>query len=289
VKADALGRTAITRRGFLQAAAASAAAVALPGRAESRVPSPQSRQAIGLQLYTVRDMMERNVEFTLRDVAAVGYKEVEFAGLFDTSLKNLTKWLTRYQLTTPSTHISYERLKSNLQGAVNEARELGQTYIVCPNVDDVSRRDAEGWRRVAADFNRIGESLQRVGLRFAYHNHEYEFKPLPTGEIGYDILLAQCDPKLVRMELDLFWITKGGGDPLKYFEKWPGRFPMVHVKDMAGNGVMTNVGQGHIDWGRIFAKRREAGIEHFFVEHDNPTSPLEAIQVSFNYMKRLDL
>ena len=234
-------------------------------------------------------MMERNVEFTLRDVAAVGYKEVEFAGLFDTDLKKIEKWLTRYQLTSPGTHIDFARLKSNLQGVVTEARALGQTYIVCPWIDAGLRRDTDGWQRVAADFNRIGESLQRVGLRFAYHNHDYDFKPLPTGEIGYDLLLAETDPKLVLLEMDLFWITKGGGDPLTYFEKWPGRFPLVHVKDMSGNGVMTNVGQGHIDWGRIFAKRREAGIEHFFVEHDSPRSPLDDIRTSFLYMKSLGL
>jgi sugar phosphate isomerase/epimerase len=91
------------------------------------------------------------------------------------------------------------------------------------------------------------------------------------------------------MELDLFWITKAGRDPLTYFAKWPGRFPSVHVKDMAGNGTMTNVGQGHIDWMRIFEKRREAGIEHFFVEHDNPKTPIEDITVSYRYMARLGL
>ena len=93
----------------------------------------------------------------------------------------------------------------------------------------------------------------------------------------------------MKIELDLFWITKGGRDPLTYFARWPRRFPLVHVKDMAGAGTMTNVGHGHIDWGRIFAKRREAGIEHFFVEHDNPKSPIDDIKVSFDYMVRLGL
>jgi sugar phosphate isomerase/epimerase len=234
-------------------------------------------------------MMQRNVEFTLRDVAAIGYKEVEFAGLFDTDLTKIERWLTKYQLTSPSTHISLARVKSDLQGVIREARTLGQTYIIVAWIDEPLRRDAASWRRVAADFNRIGESVQRVGLKFAYHNHDFEFQRLPNGEVGYDILLAECDPKLVLMELDLFWITKAGRDPLTYFEKWPGRFPLVHVKDMAGAGTMVNVGQGHIDWGRIFAKRRIAGIDHFFVEHDNPTSPLDDIKVSYQYMARLGL
>ena len=294
-RTTAFGGAPMTRRGFMSAAALGAASVVLPKRElTSRFPLPSSRplpvaQRIGLQLYTVRGMMERNMEFTLRDVAAIGYREVEFAGLFDTDLQKVEKWLTKYQLTSPASHQPLARLKSDLQGVIREARALGQTYIVCPWIDAPDRRDAAGWHRVAADFNRIGEALQRAGLRFAYHNHDFEFQRLPSGEIGYDILLADCDPKLVKMELDLFWITKGGRDPLAYFEKWPGRFPLVHVKDMTGNGVMTNVGQGHIDWGRIFAKRREAGIEHFFVEHDNPSSPLDDIKTSFTFMKTLGL
>jgi sugar phosphate isomerase/epimerase len=117
-----------------------------------------------------------------------------------------------------------------------------------------------------------------------------EFHPLPSGEIGYDILLADCDPKLVKMELDLYWITKGGRDPLEYFAKWPSRFPLVHVKDMAGNGEMTAGGSG--------PHRFQAGssrsvvmraYEHFYVEYDNPRSPIADIKVSFDYMVRLDL
>jgi sugar phosphate isomerase/epimerase len=296
------GETSIGRRDFLVAAYAGVGSFALGvgrGRelwAEGRVPRPQppvpnlqSPQPIGLQLYTVRDLMDRDVERTLGQVAAIGYREVEFAGLFDKTPKKVAEMLGKLGLTSPSSHIPLERLRSGIQGVADEARTLGNSYVVCPWIDAAQRRDAGAWRRIAADFNRAGESLQRVGLRFAYHNHDFEFQPLPGGEIGYDILLAECDPKYVKMELDLFWITKGGRDPLTYFAKWPNRFPLVHVKDMAGGGAMTNVGQGHIDWGRIFAKRREAGIEHFFVEHDTPKSPLEDITVSYRYMASLGL
>ena len=281
-----LGARRVTRRTFLRTTALGLAA---GGPAAHRVLHGAAAQPIGLQLYTLRDIADGNFEFALRIASEAGYREVEFAGMFDNDLSKVVKWLGKYRLTAPATHISLDRLKANLKGVVDEAQKLGIRYVVCPGVDAGLRRDADGWRRVAADFNRVADSLQRVGLRFAYHNHDYEFTPLPTGELGYDILLAECDPKLVKMELDLFWITKGGRDPLTYFAKWPGRFPLVHVKDMAGNGVMTNVGQGHIDWPRIFAKRREAGIEHFFVEHDNPKSPVDDIAVSYRYMARLDL
>jgi sugar phosphate isomerase/epimerase len=280
----------IRRRDFLTTLGASAAAIAVPGvAAAARLPNLVAPQPIGLQLYTVRDLMQRDVEYTLRQVAAIGYREVEFAGLFDKEPKKVRGMLDKLGLTSPSSHMSLEVLTASLSGVVDEVQALGNDYVVCPSIDAALTRDADGWRRVAARFNRIGESLQRVGLRFAFHNHDAEFKPLPTGEIGYDILLADCDPKYVKMELDLFWIAKGGHDPLAYFAKWPGRFPLVHVKDMAGNGTMTNVGQGHIDWSKIFAKRREAGIEHFFVEHDQPKAPMNDIRVSYEYMSRLGL
>jgi sugar phosphate isomerase/epimerase len=283
-----------TRRGFLLTASAGAGALLLGCRAEALSAATKAGrfvapQPIGIQLYTVRDLLQKNFDYTLQQVAAIGYKEVELAGLHDKSPKDVRKQLDKVGLTAPATHIPYDRLRSNLQGVAEEARILGHRYVICPWIDAAARRDAAAYRRVAADFNRFGESLQRLGLQFGYHNHDFEFAKLPGGEIGYDILLADCDPKLVKMELDLYWITKASSDPLAYFAKWPGRFPTVHVKDMTGNGTMVNVGQGSIDWGRIFAKRREAGIEHFFVEHDNPKSPIEDITASYRYMARLDL
>lgn len=276
----------IGRRDFLLAMGAGIGAVALPDSRLHRFAAPQP---IGLELYTVRDLMDRDVEYTLRQVAEIGYREVEFAGLFGKEPKKVDKWLGKYGLTSPSSHIALERLTANLSGVVDEVQTLGNTYVVCPSVDGSLTRDADGWRRVAATFNRIGDSLQRVGLQFAFHNHDGEFKPLASGEIPYDILLAECDPKFVKMEMDLYWIIKGGQDPLAYFAKWPNRFPLVHVKDMTGSGAMTNVGQGRIDWSHIFSKRREAGIEHFLVENDSPRSPIDDIRVSYEAMARLGL
>lgn len=290
------GSTGMSRRSFLGAAALGAAAVALPGTAESMVGAAESRlrglgaaQPIGLQLYTVRDLMQKDVEGTLRDVAGIGYKEVEFAGLFDKSASKVAGWLKKYGLTSPSSHIPLDRLRDKLQGVVDECQTLGNSYVVCPWIDEKMRKTADDWHKIAADLNKAGESLKRVGLQLAYHNHDFEFAPLAGSDIGYDILLKDCDQKLVKMEMDLFWITNGKHDPLAYFAKYPGRFPLVHVKDMAGAGKIVNVGEGHIDWQKIFAKRREAGIEHFFVERDNPTSPLADIKISYTYMSRLGL
>ena len=289
---DTLGVAQVSRRGFLGVAAAGIAATLIPKSAESLVSGFDSRlspQPIGLQLYTVRDLMQKDVKYTLQQVAGVGYREVEFAGLFDKSAKTVAKWLGENKLTSPSSHIPLDRLKNSLPAVVDECQTLGNGIIVCPWIDESIGKSADDWHRIGADLNKIGDQLQRVGLRFAYHNHDFEFKKFPSGEMGYDILLDECDPKLVKMEMDLYWITKGGQDPLAYFAKWPGRFPLVHVKDMTGSGGITDVGKGTIDWNRIFAKRREAGIEHFLVENDNPKSPIEDIKVSYDYLSRLGL
>ena len=283
-----------SRRSFLLAASAGAGALLLGRRGDAWACAPEpsvtsAAQAIGIQLYTLRDLMGKNFDYALDQVAAIGFKEVEFAGLYDKSPKKVREKLDKLGITSPTSHFPYDRLKTNLAGVAEEARVLGNRYVVCPWIDAAARRDAAAYKTIAADFNRFATSLQRLGLAFAYHNHDFEFAKLPDGQIGYDILLADCDPKLVKMELDLFWITKAGFDPLAYFAKWPGRFPLVHVKDMASGGTMVNVGQGAIDWSHIFSKRREAGIQHFFVEHDNPKSPLEDIKASYTYMAKLGL
>ena len=289
----ALGSSRVSRRGFLGVAAAGVAAAMIPKSAESLASSPgslvRSPQPIGLQLYTVRDLMQKDVQYTLKQVAAVGYREVEFAGLFDKKATTVAKWLRENKLTSPSSHIPLDRLKNGIQAVVDDCHTLGNDFIVCPFIDESMRKSADDWRRIAGDLNKIADQVQRAGMRFGYHNHDFEFKKLPTGEMGYDILLKECDPKLVKMEMDLYWITKGGQDPLAYFAKWPGRFPLVHVKDMSGSGEIVNVGEGRIDWNKIFAKRREAGIEHLFVENDHPKSPIEDIRVSYNYLSKLGL
>ena len=293
---DALGRPHVGRRAFLQAAVGGigvAAASALTGSRAAAMSSTARHllgaQPIGLQLYTVRDLLDENFDYALRLAAEIGYREVEFAGLFDKSPKDVAKTMGKVGLTSPSSHIAHARLRSGLSAVVDEVQALGNEFVVCPSIDAGDLKTADAWRRVAAEFNKFGDSLQRVGLKFAFHNHDVEFRPLSTGELGYDILLAECEPRLVKMELDLYWISKAGRDPVAYFAKWPGRFPLVHMKDMTGSGAMANMGQGSIDWGRILAKRREAGIEHFYVERDNPSSPIDDIRASYAYMSRLGL
>jgi len=259
-------------------------------------------EKIGVQLYTVRGEMKQDFEGTLAKVAGIGYREVEFAGYFDHSPKDVRAILDRHGLVAPSAHVDYKSLSAEKwPGVIEASKVIGHEYIVNPWIDDDIRKQPDGWKRAAETFNRSGLTSKEAGIQFAYHNHWFEFDPA-SGKMPYDILLTECDPKLVKMELDLCWISVGRQDPLKYFDRYPGRFPLVHVKDVkkipqvsASGGQnlgdslpeMTEVGSGIIDWKRIFAQSAKAGIQHYFVEHDNPASPLASIKTSFDYLQRL--
>ena len=153
-------------------------------------------------------------------------------------------------------------------------------------IDAARRKTLDDYKRVGEAFTRVGAQARAAGLRFAYHNHAFEFAPL-EGRVPYDVLLESTDPAMVEFELDLYWITDGGGDPLAYFRRWPGRFPLVHIKDKAADGKMVDVGAGGIDWKAILHQRKEAGIRHAFVEHDDPPDPFASVGASYAYLKQL--
>jgi sugar phosphate isomerase/epimerase len=171
---------------------------------------------------------------------------------------------------------------------LDDAHTVGHRYLVIPWLDEKDRPNLDAYRRIADRLNRAGEAASRAGLRLAYHNHAFEFTQMEN-RLPYDVLLEATDPAHVLLELDLYWITKGGQDPLAYFARWPGRFRLVHVKDSAGppEHRMADVGSGAIEWGRIFARRKQAGIEHFFVEHDDPPDPFASIAASHAYLSDL--
>jgi sugar phosphate isomerase/epimerase len=285
----------MTRRGFLSLAAAQLAAAGLLKAAQGR-----SIERLGVQLYTVRDMMAKDFEGTLAQVAALGYKEVEFAGYYKQSPQNVKAVLSRHGLTSPSTHIDYASLGEGFPAVVEASATIGHRYIVNPFLDEEMRKQPDVWKRVAATFNRAGEISKKAQIQFAYHNHHFEFVPV-NGTMPYEVLLKECDPELVKMELDLCWITVARQDPLTYFKRYPGRFPLVHVKglkklpdgpapapfDQAIPNI-TDVGAADIiDWKRIFAASEQAGIRHYFVEHDQPPSPLDSLQTSARYLSAL--
>jgi sugar phosphate isomerase/epimerase len=194
----------------------------------------------------------------------------------------------RLGLTAPSAHVPLAALGEGWDRVLDDARTVGHRYVVMPWLDEKDRPNLDAYRRIADRLNRAGEAAARAGIRFAYHNHNFEFAPMEN-RLPYDVLLESTDPRHVWFELDLYWITKGGQDPLTYFARWPGRFRMVHVKDSAGppEHRMADVGAGTIDWGRIFKHRKEAGIEHFFVERDDPPEPFASVAASYAYLRDL--
>jgi sugar phosphate isomerase/epimerase len=243
-------------------------------------------EKVGVQLYTVRDQMKADFAGTIEKVAKIGYREVEFAGYFDNPPKEVKSLLDKNGLTAPSAHIDYEHITTKLPEVIEAAKVVGHQYIVCPWMPEELRGDADGWKRVAQSLNKAGVDIKKAGMQLAYHNHNFEFKDF-NGKLGYDILLAEADPNLVKMEMDLYWTTKASADPLKYFAKHPGRFPLVHVKDMDKSGDFAEVGSGTIDWKPIFAKSQQAGIKHYFVEQDQSKDPFASIKASYDYLHNL--
>ncbi len=295
----------MNRRTFIGTSiAATLAAAAEPSWAAD---SSHHIDRIGIQLYTVREAMKSDFEGTLAKVAATGYKEVEFAGYFGHSVKDVRAILDKNGLASPSVHVDYATVEMMWPQALDNAHTIGQSFIICPWIDEKQRSEPGGWKRAAELFNKAGEASKKAGIQFGYHNHSFEFDPADSlgGKLPYDFLLAETDPKLVAMELDLCWISVAGKDPLAYFEKHPGRFPLVHVKDWVKDassssgyqgamgqsvkygGRMADVGQGSIDWKNLFAHSGKAGIKHYFVENDDPKSAFDDIKISYDYLHKL--
>ena len=243
---------------------------------------------IGLQLYTVRDLMQVDVARTLDQVARAGYREVEFAGYFGESPSRIRSLLDALGLASPSTHVSLVDLTRETSRTFDVADAIGHRYIVVASLHRGDRHTLDDFRRVAAALNRAGETARGRGLRLGYHNHDFELGR-KDGALPYDLLLAETDPELVWFEMDFYWMTRGGGDPVTYFERHPGRFHLCHIKDMDRRGGMADVGAGRIDFQRILRRRSEAGLRHFYVEHDHPTDPVASIRASYGFLRSLEL
>lgn len=241
---------------------------------------------IGVQLYTIRAAMERDFEGSLARVAKIGYRDVEFAGYFGHSARDVRTILDRHGLRAPAAHISTETIRGDWEQALADAQTIGHEYLVCAWINDADRTH-EGYEAIANEFNRAANTALNSFVGFAYHNHVYEFKPLADGHVPYDSLLRDTDPSLVKFEIDLFWMIEARRDPLAYFAKYPGRFPLLHVKDRDAAGKMVDVGRGTIDFRTIFAHANAAGVRHVFVEHDEPADPFASIEASYRYLRDL--
>lgn len=282
----------VSRRTFIQqslTAVVGSSVVLENGFVTSCAPttSKQRLDAVGLQLYTVRSEMQKSVEATLARVAQIGYKEVEFAGFFGRTANQIAEALRANGLRSPASHVQYD--PATWDRTLADAKTIGNEYVVWPWIAEEMRTD-DGIKRVVDAMNKAAAAAGSAGLKFAYHNHDFEFKPMASGKLIYDYLLESTDPQKVLMEMDLYWINHGGADPLAYWKRYPGRFQLVHVKDMAPNRGMADVGSGTIPWATYFHERAIGGVKHFFVERDDAAETGDAfasITKSFNYLKDL--
>lgn len=283
----------VSRKQFLRT---SALALSLPLFNKGDIWAKPMKK-VGLQLYTLRNELSKDPEVILKKVAEIGYKEVETFGYANGKFLGKTpgefkSYLSGLGLSTPSGHYMPGNLRKDWNMVVDHAAEAGQKYMMCAFLFPQDRKTADDYKKLGELFNQSGEVCKKAGIQFGYHNHDFEFQPL-DGQLPYDLLLKETDARLVKMELDLYWATHAGIDPLDLFKKNPGRFPLVHLKDIAKTEKreFAEVGTGSIDFQRILDARKLAGIEHYFVEQDAVTkgTPLEAIATSFQNVQKLQM
>ena len=242
---------------------------------------------IGIQLYTVRDLMAENLPLTIQRIADIGYKEVEFAGYFGKTAKEIKTILSDNGLKSPSTHIEMDAIYNNPNKAIDTALEVGHEYIVMAWLSESERQNIDQYREYVDIYNLFGEKCNQNGLKFAYHNHDFEFNIL-DGEVPMDLLLDKTEPSNVLFELDMYWVNKAKKDPKFYINRYPGRFPLWHIKDMASNTMMADVGDGVINFSEIFSLSNISGLKHYFVERDDPSDSILSAERSYNAMLKLD-
>ena len=278
--------TMFTRRKFLALSAAAAPAMALG--AGKHVP-------LGVQLYTVRDLAQNNLLQTLKQIRAIGYDEVElYSNLYSYTSHELSSNLHRAGLNATAGQFSYDDFASR----ITYARRLGVKWMVCPILPTAQWGSPEGFRRAAAAFNEWGKQCQQHGMRFAFHNHNYEFDDL-KGTTGFDILLKETDPELVWLELDTYWIAQAGRDPMLLLNQLGKRVRLLHLRDRKAEAPtsqalndaaehFTEVGSGTIAWRPLLQLAQKLGIEHYYVEQDkSDKSPMDSLKISYDYLRRM--
>ena len=282
-----------SRRDFLKASATVAAATTIGARQIGAAPL---REPIGLQLYSVRELLPKDFDGTLHKLAAAGIVEVEAAGYYNRSAAEFRHSMDQAGLRCVSTHHDLATLRAHLDENIEYAHTVGMSYIVCPSPmrrDPAATGDLDldDWRWVAGEFNRIGEKVKTAGMVFGYHNHGPEFGT-EGGVVFYDELLRLTDPKLVIFEMDCGWVFAAGRDPIEYLSKTPERFPLLHVKDMTkgANGQFhsTVMGRGLVDY--KLTLRAATGMKHYFIEQEEfDIDILEAVRLDAEYMRKLSV
>jgi sugar phosphate isomerase/epimerase len=248
---------------------------------------------IGIQLYTLHEQVKEDFMGSLRKISRIGYNSIEAAGYSDGKFygylpKEYKKIIIDQGMVPVSSHASVNTLDA--QRVIDDTLEAGHKYLVLPSIPAAQRISLDHYRKIAEQFNEIGEACNASGLKFGYHNHAFEFESL-EGSIPYEVLLDETQPELVTMQLDFYWMVYGGGNPMDYFVRYPGRFGLWHVKDMDNkiNKESTEIGNGIIDWPNIFMEKKMTGMEFFFLEQEHfKMDAFKSIEKSYQYLANLE-
>ena len=295
------------RRAFLE----SAALLLVGARATAGTSVP-----LGLQLYTVMPLLEQDFDATLGLVAQIGYREVETIGAFGRDPLEIRRLLDKHGLRSPSQHmvpgtlydvfnrltrkelsfdeasrlwqqeLALERVEPMIQECILSARALGQQHIVWQILWPQQMQTRAELAKFCRVLNKAGEMCAHEGYVLNYHNHSAEFTP-HDGVVPYDFILANTDPRWVKLEIDLYWAVKGGADPTRYFREHPGRYRQCHLKDGTAGGEITVVGDGIMKFQPLIKAARAAGVEHYYVEQDGAADPLKASRQAYEFLRRI--
>ncbi len=274
----------MNRRTLIGGAGGALALAAMP-----RLAMGAQLKAIGLQLYTVRELFQKDPVKTLEAVARIGYREVEYGGGGYDAMDHrmLRRTMDRLKLKAPSVHIGYDALLADLPKQIAMAKTLGADTVILPYMNAEFRNEA-AWKAALPNINRFANEMKKAGLGFGYHNHDFEFTTKVGDKTLYDLLLEGTDPALVKIELDLFWAIVAGQDMGALLDRLAPRLYAFHVKDRRADGKMTAVGSGTVDFGTLFARPSAKNVRHFYVENDEAPAPyLPDITTSFKTLRAL--
>jgi len=279
----------LNRREFVQLSIAAASSLAATKLLASE------RRPLGVQLYTVRQQAERDLPAVLEAIRRIGYTEVEtYWDIYGHPAAELRRMINDHGLSAPSGHFNYDGLESK----IDYAKALGVEYVICPMLPERMWFTPDGYKRAADQFNIWGEKIHQAGMQFGFHNHNYEFRRFGD-TTGYETMMKRCDPRLVCIEMDCYWIAQAGGDLLQMFQQYGNRIRLLHLKDRkpgfpttqvkdASAEHFTEVGAGTIHWQEIFAAAEKNGVKHLFVERDSGDLPaMESLRRSFQNLQKI--
>lgn len=284
----------IKRRGFLKLSTSLASGLALTSFANPFMSCNSagklngSKNAFGIQLYTLRDELPKDPKGVLKQVSSFGYKQIEsyehkdlgmFFGMKNTEFKS---YMDSLGMQIVSSHCD---MNKDFERKADEAAAIGMKYLLCPHLG--AQKNLDAYKKFAETFNRCGQICKQRGLRFGYHNHDYSFK-LVEGQYPQDIMMQNTDKQTVEYEMDIYWVVAAGQDPVAWLKKYPGRFTLGHVKDIKED-KSTTLGTGTINYPEVLKEAKKAGMQYFIVEqeHYEGTTPINAAKEDAEYMKNL--